>query len=484
MRRVAAVTAGLCLAVLCAAGLPGSPASLAETQLAPSEIWQSLVPAKRPDGLSGRDLAGLGDGGDWSAVLPPEPRPSAGRSDADQPAEETAALAGAWAELRPEPRPADLLAAVGIGAETGSAGSAGSLVPLAPHAPRSLPPMPAGEAPTLRQMVGQMLLLGFTGTRAGDPGVETVARYLRAGLLGGVLIMRHNVESKAQLAALVAHLRQSAHPRVPLIAADQEGGKVQRLGRRAGFQPIPSAARLARRGPAAAAARYYQMAAELAEVGVNLNLGPVVDLDINPRNPVIGSKDRSYGAEPESVGAFAAAFIDAHRAQRIATAAKHFPGHGSSRTDTHKTFTDVTGSWQPSELAPYRALEATGRLDAVMVAHVALAPVTGGTDRPASLSAEAIEGHLRGMLGDAVVVMTDDLEMAAVRKRHSIEESAVRAVKAGNDLLIFSNTWRHDPQRADRLIEAILGEMAAGRISRERIRASYARLAALRSGIR
>ncbi|WP_285674491.1 glycoside hydrolase family 3 N-terminal domain-containing protein, partial [Paralimibaculum aggregatum] len=363
------------------------------------------------------------------------------------------------------------------------------VLPPASGGPVALLPAPTAgpvdvDGPALRQMVGQMLVLGFQGRAPGDPGVERVAGYLGQGLLGGVLIMGHNVTGKAQVRRLVQHLRASAAPRLPLITVDQEGGRVQRLGRKAGFRPVPSARRLGQAGTAEARASYAAMAAELAEVGVNFNLGPVVDLAVNPQNPVIARAGRSYGADPLQVESFAAAFVEAHRAEGIATSAKHFPGHGSSREDTHHDFADVTASWAPAELAPYRALRAMGRLDAVMVAHVAHAQITGSRDRPASLSETAIEGHLRAELGAGTLVITDDLEMAAVRKRFAPEAAAVAAVKAGNDLLIFSNTWQYDPARAEKLTEAILAAMDRGEISPERIRRSHARLMRLRERIR
>ncbi len=405
---------------------------------------------------------------------------------------------GDWAEIRPTKRPAD------AGAPVPGTTPAPPARPSVRPAPETAPPPPrrpalgaahrrsAARRPAparlaaapIHRRIGGLLLLGFEGTEPGDPGVERIAAALEDGLAGGVLLLGRNVRSKAQLRRLIGHLRGRAGTPPPLVAVDQEGGRVQRFGPAAGFAAVPSAARLGAGAPEAASARYAAMARELAEVGVNLNLGPVVDLALDPENPVIVGLGRSYGADPERVGRFAAAFVDAHRAEGIATAAKHFPGHGSSRRDTHLAPADVTETWRAEELAPYRALAAARRLDAVMVAHVSHERLTGARDRPASLAAPAVAGRLRGLLGEGVVAITDDLDMAAVRARWSVEEAAIAAIAAGNDLLIVSDSARPDPLRAERLVAALAEAVAEGRIPPDRIAEAAARLAALRARVR
>ncbi|MGF1447629.1 MAG: glycoside hydrolase family 3 N-terminal domain-containing protein [Pikeienuella sp.] len=342
---------------------------------------------------------------------------------------------------------------------------------------------------TLSQKIGRMILIGFPGQQVADPGVRRVAELLRAGRLGGVLLLGHNIGGPSQIDRLIAHLRQSAMGAdgsglPPLIAVDQEGGRVQRLGLRAGFSPVPSAEQIGRRGESEAQTVYAKMAAELAALGVNFNLGPVVDLAVDPRNPVIVRNRRSYGRDPTRVTALAAAFIAAHRAERIATAVKHFPGHGSSTTDTHIDPADVTDSWTPAEVSPYARLASRGLVDAVMMAHVAHDALTGARDLPASLSEQAISEHLRGLVGPVPVVVTDDLEMAAVRAKIGLEAAAIAAIAAGADLVLFSNTWRYDPQRVDRLIEAVAKAVRSGRIPPGRIEEATARLDRLRARIR
>jgi beta-N-acetylhexosaminidase len=162
------------------------------------------------------------------------------------------------------------------------------------------------------------------------------------------------------------------------------------------------------------------MAEELAQAGVNLNFGPVVDLNSYPGNPVIARRKRSFGADPKAVAALARAFITAHREANVVTAAKHFPGHGSSRSDSHKVLADISQSWRESELEPYRLLARDGLLDMVMVGHLYHPRFSDGEGVPASLSERAIRAlRADGYIGFKGVVVSDDMEMSerAIRAR-------------------------------------------------------------------
>ncbi len=370
---------------------------------------------------------------------------------------------------RPQPWPSGL-----------PARPATAAIVAAPPPPRD-PPRPAPARPAeLRQQLGSMLIVGFDGTSPRDPAVVRTGHYLDRGLLGGVLIGKRNVQSKDQVRRLISYFRRRSAPTVPLIAVDQEGGYVQRLGPAAGFTRIPSAEQVAALGAGAARRIYDTMARELHEVGINLNLGPVLDINIDPNNPVIARFERSYGPDPKTVAQYAAIFAQAHDRWGIATVAKHFPGHGSSRTDSHDQFVDVTGTWRGEELDPYDDPEVVRSVEGVMMAHVAHTHLTGGRATPATLSHTAIEELLRRQIGFSGVVMTDDLEMAAIRGRYRVADSAVRAVKAGNDLVIFSNTWRSDPDRPAVLVDALVGAVDRGELSTRRVEQSVRRIEALR----
>ena len=179
-------------------------------------------------------------------------------------------------------------------------------------------------------MVGQMIMVGFPGDNENEKGVRAVREQLNKGTIGGVVLFPANINSRRQVKHLNAYLRNARSDPQPFIAVDQEGGTVQRLKPWNGFKWFPSAAQVARNPSFAsreAAERLYgEMAAELSSAAFNMNLGPVIDLNTNPGNPVIGARGRSFGEDPDIVTSLAAAFIQAHRAANIATVAKHFPG--------------------------------------------------------------------------------------------------------------------------------------------------------------
>ena len=334
-------------------------------------------------------------------------------------------------------------------------------------------------------MVGQMIMVGFPGDDENDEGVRAVRAQLNEGTIGGVVLFPANINGRKQVKHLIAFLRNARSNPRPFIAVDQEGGTVQRLKPWNGFKWFPSAASVARNpsfGSREAAERLYgEMAAELADVGFNMNLGPVIDLNTNPGNPVIGARGRSFGEDPDIVTPLAAAFIRAHRAANIATVAKHFPGHGSSVADSHKRLADVSRTWREVELEPYRRLAGQGLLDGVMLGHLYHPRFSDLEDVPASLSAKAT-GALRNenWLNFDGVIVSDDMEMGAVREAHSPEDLAVKAVQTGTDIVIFSNLLTQDPALGSRLNGALAGAVCDGRISRAQVEGSYRRIVGLK----
>ncbi|WP_172352344.1 glycoside hydrolase family 3 protein [Mesorhizobium sp. NZP2298] len=187
------------------------------------------------------------------------------------------------------------------------------------------------------------------------------------------------------------------------------------------------------------------MAAGLSDVGFNLNLAPVVDVNVNPANPIIGKLGRSFSADPQTVEAYAKVFVEAHRAKGVLTALKHFPGHGSSTKDSHKGMADVSKTWSDKELLPYKNLIASGDVDMVMSAHVINDKLSFSTEIPSSLSRATLTGLLRDNMPFKGVVISDDMQMQAITDNISFEDSVLRAVRAGNDILIFANDKHPDP---------------------------------------
>jgi beta-N-acetylhexosaminidase len=389
-----------------------------------------------------------------------------------------------------------LAASVAGAAATFLAACAASVRSVGPHSSASasltgvLPspsvtPAPSVAGTNLRDRIAAMLLVGFRGRTAAE--AEMTLRQIATLGVGGVVLFDvdqptggpRNVESPEQLAALVGSLREAA-TRVPLtVAIDQEGGRVARLDESYGFPPTRSAADLGRLDdPAVTRAEAAAMADVLVAAGITLNLAPVVDLAVNPANPVIAAVERSYGADPHLVGAHAAAFIEAHHERGIACALKHFPGHGSSAADTHLGVVDVTDTWTDRELEPFAALIGRGLADSVLTAHVFNADLD--PDHPATLSAPTITGILRERIGFTGVVISDDLQMGAIRDAYGFDEAVALAIEAGVDLLVIANQIAYEPEVAPRTIDIVEGLVRSGRISEARIDESWRRISALK----
>lgn len=341
----------------------------------------------------------------------------------------------------------------------------------------------SAQAQNLSQMAGQMILVGFQGSSVNAAGVRAVRDDIAAGRLGGIMYLRSNVDSLDGVAAINSSLRALDLDLPPFIALDQEGGSVERLTRAVGFAELPSAQNTARNmSPEAAQQQYASMATGLFELGFNVNFGPVVDLNINPNNPVIARYGRAYGVDASTVSRYARSFIAAHRGAGVLTALKHFPGHGSSSSDSHDGFVDVSESWREEELEPYRTLVAADAVDMVMVGHLYNSRDTTRSqlELPASLSNYWIDGILRTELGFDGVVVSDDMEMGAIRSLFSLEIAVVRAVFAGTDILLFSNTSNYRTSLVSEVHDILVRMAEKDPAFRARIEQSYARIVALK----
>jgi beta-N-acetylhexosaminidase len=248
-----------------------------------------------------------------------------------------------------------------------------------------------------------------------------------------------------------------------LIATDQEGGLVQRLVQ--GFTRLPEAAVVGAAGDSDLARQYGAMVgAELRAAGVNMDLAPVLDVNDNPANPVIGR--RAFGTTPTAVIDVALPFLEGLRDERVAAVGKHFPGHGNTETDSHFTLPVVRKdleALEATELAPFRAAIDDG-IEAIMVAHVAY-PTLDPTGTPASISPAIVTDLLRRQIGFDGVVVTDDMGMAGVAALMPSEQAAVEAVKAGVDLVICVSLPCEAPKAQAALLEAVRsGELPMARV--------------------
>jgi beta-N-acetylhexosaminidase len=343
----------------------------------------------------------------------------------------------------------------------------------------------ATYAATLDQMAGQMILLGFQGDQLADKSIAGLRDDIAKGDIGGIMYLKTNVKSIADVKTMNAAFLAANPALPPFISLDQEGGKVQRLTKDVGFGEIPSAADVAAADtPQAAQAVYLKVATSLAADGFNVNFGPVVDLNINPNNPIIGKYGRSFSKDPDKVTAYAEAFINAHHQAGVLTALKHFPGHGSSSADSHKGFVDITNTWNKVELAPYTALIGANMTDFVMVGHLYdknYDPRGDTAQLPASLNPVWIGDVLRNQLGYKGVVISDDLEMGAIRNEFNTQQTVIRAVNAGVDVLLFSNTAAYSPSLGDKIRGILVAEANRDPAFKARIVASYNRIVALKA---
>jgi len=290
-------------------------------------------------------------------------------------------------------------------------------------------------------------MVGFAGHEAS----LDVKRLIREYGVGGVVLFARNVDAPEQVAELVRELqtvaRDAYHDLPLLVAVDQEGGRVARL--RAPWTAWPPLRALGRAGSVDLARRMgAALGTELRACGIRWDFAPVVDVDTNPANPVIG--DRSLGDDPELVGRLGAALITGMQAEGVAACAKHFPGHGDTQVDSHLDLPLVDHArsrLDDVELRPFRAAVAAG-VASVMTAHVLVREIDDVL--PATLSPRVLDGILRGELGYRGVVVSDDIEMGALAKRWRPAELALRAAQAGCDLMLVCSS--HDAQ-----VEAIEG---------------------------
>jgi beta-N-acetylhexosaminidase len=334
--------------------------------------------------------------------------------------------------------------------------------------------------PSLRAMLGQMMLIGFRGTELSDDA--PILRDIREHNLGGVILFNRdvqlgttgrNIESPGQVRALTARL-QSAAATPLLVAVDQEGGRVRRLREETGFPFSPSARTMGAGTPDATRIQGKRTGELLAGLGINLNFAPVADVDVNPESPAIGALDRSFSPDPEVVAAHARAFSEGLRTAGVIPCLKHFPGHGSASADSHLGLTDISETWSPTELIPYERLIPGASM--VMTGHLFLRRFDA--EYPCTLSPAVVTGLLRDRLGFQGVVVSDDMQMRAITAHYGLEEALVRAVLAGVDILIFGNNLDYDPDIVPRAIDILARGVEDGRLTRARIAASFGRIAA------
>ena len=345
-------------------------------------------------------------------------------------------------------------------------------------------PAYTAEEQALRRDIGQMLLVGFRGTELAD--TSHIVRDIRDYGIGGVILFEYdapshsrprNITSRDQLQRLCSAL-QALDTAPLLIGIDQEGGRVSRLKEQYGFPTFASAKATA---VSYDSVRHYaRMTAEtLHSLGINLNFAPCVDVDINPLCPVIGKIERSFSSNPQKVARCATIWMEEQRRAGVISCLKHFPGHGSSKNDTHLGLADVSDTWHTSELEPYRLLIlADTQLTSsymIMTTHVFNARFD--SVYPATLSYSTLTGLLRNKLLYDGVIITDDLAMGAMTQQYDYEEMLRLTILAGADMLCLSNNGAdYNPDIVPQTVDIIYRLVKSGQIPAETIRASAARI--------
>src|SRR6266705_5909702 len=329
---------------------------------------------------------------------------------------------------------------------------------------------------SLEEQIGQVLMVGFWGNTPSQEIIDLIQHYHA----GSIILLSRNVRAAQQVLELTRSLqmiaKQARHPYPLLIAIDQENGIVQRLGEAATIFPGNMAL-----GAIDSEEIAYKVALatgqELKALGINMNLAPVVDVNNNSANPVIGV--RSFGEDPQQVARLGAATVKGYLAAGILSCLKHFPGHGDTAIDSHlalPTIPHTLERLEALELVPFRSGIEAGA-ESVMIAHVSFPALTGQDTLPATLSSTIVRGLLREQLAFNGIILSDCMEMKAISETFGTERAAVMALQAGVDLVLVSHQYRQ--QRGS--IEAIQAAVQAYELSPQAVQQAAERVLRLKA---
>jgi beta-N-acetylhexosaminidase len=321
---------------------------------------------------------------------------------------------------------------------------------------------------TVEEKVGQLLVVGFGGTQV----TPHIRKWVRDRHVGGVALFSRNIVNFEQIAKFTRELQQQTEGHIPIfIALDQEGGNVVRV--KDGAVVLPGNMALgASRSPTLAYVAGQSLAIDLRLLGFNMNLAPVLDVNSNPKNPVIGI--RSYGERPDLVAELGAWYVRGQQEMGVVAVAKHFPGHGDTQSDSHFAMPAINADiarLEAIELWPFRRAMEAG-LDAVMTAHIALPRIAEDPHRPATLSRRILTGILRRRMGFDGIVVTDGLEMQGIVESYGSGRAAVLAVLAGADMPMILWTAK----KKEEVYHSLLKAVRSGEISRKRLDKSVHRI--------
>lgn len=325
---------------------------------------------------------------------------------------------------------------------------------------------------TLEEKIGQMLLVGIDGTTLDDHAKKMITD----DKIGGIILYKNNIVDLKSMVGLINSMKKSntGNPAPLFISVDQEGGKVSRMPSE--FASMPSSGLVSSKSDTAAAETMGKLLArEVLMAGFNMNFAPVLDINSNPDNPIIG--DRSFGDTANKVISLGIAEMKGIESEGVIPVIKHFPGHGDTSVDSHldlpvvnKTATELA----KLEWLPFQAAIKEGT-DAVMVAHILYPKID--PDKPASLSPIIIGEQLRGEMGYQGLVITDDLTMGAIIKNYNLATAAINSVNAGSDILLIA----HEYENEKLVLDALLSHVKSGKLQESRIDESVYRILALKA---
>ncbi|WP_163579229.1 beta-N-acetylhexosaminidase [Gracilibacillus saliphilus] len=326
------------------------------------------------------------------------------------------------------------------------------------------------DAMTVTEKIGQLMMIGLESTSID----QQVTHYLSDKKVGGFILLQKNIQNTQQTVELINDLKQSNDNQIPLfLGIDEEGGRITRLPKE--IMVTPTSQAIGKKGDHDLSYQIGKLLAKKAkEFGFNINFAPVLDVNSNPNNPVIG--DRSFGDKPELVSKMAIAQMKGLSDENVIPVGKHFPGHGDTDVDSHINLPLLDHSVErlnQVELMPFQQA-INHNAEAIMIGHLMVPSID--SDNPATLSAEIIQGLLRKKLGFDGLVISDDLTMGAILENYEIGDAAVQAIQAGTDLLLICHEYEH----IDAVFAAIEDAVANGEISMQRLNDSVNRVVQLK----
>lgn len=328
------------------------------------------------------------------------------------------------------------------------------------------------EEMSLDEKIGQMI---FAGIDEDTTLTQHIKNLINDNHVGGIIFYPENLKTPSQTVKLLNGIKaENEQNKLPLLlGVDQEGGRITRLP--GDLKSLPTNLEIGKRNNTAFSYEIGEiLGKELNAFGFNLDFAPVLDVNSNPDNPIIG--DRSFGNNPELVSKLGIQTMKGIQSQNIISVIKHFPGHGDTSVDSHLELPIVNKSreeLEKLELKPFRKAVENGA-DVVMVAHILLPRLD--KDFPSSMSGTIINGILRNQLEFNGVVITDDMTMDAIANYYDIGQAAVQSVKAGSDIILVA----HDYPKIIAAIHALKAAVNAGEITEERINASVSRIIQLK----